>query len=251
MATQAVGDLLRHWRQERGKSQLDLSLDAAVSQRHVSFVESGRSVPSRELLMRLAQTLDVPLRERNLLLLAAGYAPIYSEGALGAEEMTLVRRAVVRMLDQQEPHPGLVLDRYWNVVANNQAAPRLFGSLMDLETWPRPRNLLHLMLSPKGLRPHIADWEQVAAGLLSRVEREAIGHRVDAQMQALLEQVRAYPGVRGLGAVRPSESPVLPITFVKGKERRSYFSLVTTVGVPQSIAAQELRVECMYPVEDA
>lgn len=135
------------------------------------------------------------------------------------------------------------------MLATNQAAPRLFGALIDLEQWPRPRNLLHLVLSPRGLRPHIAEWEQVAAGLISRVRREAIGQAIDSKTRDLLDEVGTYPGVRELQPVRPSASPVLPITFVRGKERWSYFSLVTTVGVPQSIAAQELRVECMFPVE--
>ncbi len=127
-----VGELLRFWRRERGRSQLALSLEAGTSQRHLSFVESGRSVPSRAMVLRLAEVLGVPLRERNALLLRAGYAPAYGsegEGALDGPEMAVVLRAVEQMLRQQEPHPALLLDRYWNVLRVNQAAPRLFGRL--------------------------------------------------------------------------------------------------------------------------
>ena len=122
--TSELGILLRHWRDVRGKSQLDLALDAGVSQRHISFVESGRSVPSREFLLLLSQALDIPLRERNLLLLASGYAPIYAESAWDAPEMAVVTRAIERVLKQQEPYPALLLDRYWNVRKTNEAAPR-------------------------------------------------------------------------------------------------------------------------------
>src|ERR1700733_11641728 len=128
-----LGNLLRHWRHQRGKSQLDLSLDTGISQRHLSFVESGRSVPSRDLLLIVSETLDVPLRERNVLLLASGYAPIYNERTWEAPEMGVVTKAIDRVLNQQEPHPALVLDRYWNVIRTNDAAPRFFGSFLDLE----------------------------------------------------------------------------------------------------------------------
>ena len=161
-----LGDLLRYWRRQRGKSQLDLSLDAEVSQRHISFVESGRSVPSRELLLSLAKTLDVPLREQNVLLLASGYAPVYLESTLEAPEMNIVRRVVEWMLRQHEPHPAIVMDRYWNVLRTNEAAPRFFGSFIDLSKWPKPRNLLDLMFHPDGVRPFVENWDEVASGLL-------------------------------------------------------------------------------------
>jgi transcriptional regulator with XRE-family HTH domain len=248
---ESLGGLLRYWRRQRSMSQLDLSLDAGVSQRHLSFVESGRSVPSRELVLRLSEKLDVPFRERNTLLLASGYAPVYQQPALDDPEMALVVKAVDRVLRQQEPHPALVLDRYWNVIKTNEAAPRFFGSFIDLSTRPKPRNLLHLLLDPDGLRPFIENWEQVAAGLLQRVYRESAGHVVDAKTRELLDALYRYPGVRTLKPGHATPGPVWPVTFVKGSERSSYFSLVTTVGVPQSVTAQELRIECMFPVETA
>ena len=157
MATQSasavpqLGPLLRYWRQERGKSQLDLSMDTGISQRHLSFVESGRSAPSRDFLSVVSDALNIPLRERNVLLLASGYAPQFSEQTMDAEQMAIVSRAIGRMLQQHEPHPALVLDRHWNVVQTNQATPRFFGSFVDLEARPKPRNLLDLMFDPAGI----------------------------------------------------------------------------------------------------
>ena len=141
---------MRYWRQERGKSQLDLSLDTGISQRHLSFVESGRSVPSRDFLSIVSDALNIPLRERNVLLLASGYAPLYGEQSMDADQMAIVTRAIDRMLQQHEPHPALVLDRHWNVIRTNQAAPRFFGLFVDLEARPKPRNLLDLMFDPAG-----------------------------------------------------------------------------------------------------
>ena len=246
-AVPQLGKLLRYWRGERGKSQLDLSMDTGISQRHLSFVESGRSAPSRDFLSIVSDALNIPLRERNVLLLASGYAPQYSEQSMDAEQMATVTRAIDRMLQQHEPHPALVLDRHWNVVRTNEAAPRFFGSFVDLEMRPKPRNLLDLMFDPTGMRPFVEEWEKVASGLLQRVRREAVGQVVDAGLQKLLEQLRRYPGVTELRPPLAPQSPVLPITFRRGNELFSYFSLITTVGTPQCITAQELRVECMFP----
>lgn len=246
---QELGAFLRYWRQQRGKSQLNLSLDAGVSQRHISFVESGRSVPSRELLLVLAKTLDVPLREQNLLLLASGYPPIHLESGWDAPEMGMVTRAIDLMLKQHEPHPALVLDRYWNVLRTNDASPRFFGSFVDLSKWPKPRNLLHLMLDPQGMRPFVEDWEQVAAALLQRVHREAVGHVTDKKTMDLMNDLREYPGVKELSQAHQTQIPVLPMTFKRDGERVSYYSIISTVGLPQDITAQEFRVECMFPAE--
>ena len=243
-----LGNLLRYWRYQRGKSQLDLSLDTGISQRHLSFVESGRSRPSRELLLTVSEKLDIPLRERNVLLLASGYAPIYNEIAWESPEMNAVRKAIDRVLLQQEPHPALVLDRYWNVIRTNEAAPRFFSSFVDLEARPRPRNLLDLMFDPEGMRPFVENWEEVAAGLLQRISRESVGHVVDQKTVELLKKLEKHPGVNALSRIPRTHSPVLPITFIKGGERSSYFSFITTVGTPQSITAQELRIECMFPL---
>jgi transcriptional regulator with XRE-family HTH domain len=248
-AVSQLGELLRYWRQERGKSQFDLSMDTGISQRHLSFVESGRSAPSRDFLSSVSDALNIPLRERNVLLLASGFAPQYSEQSLDAGQMAVVTRAIDRMLQQHEPHPALVLDRYWNVVRTNEAAPRFFGSFVDLEKWPKPRNLLVLMFDPAGMRPFVEDWETVARGLLQRLRREAVGQVLDAKLQDLLKRLREYPGVAALKTPLAPQSPVLPVVFRRGNQRLSYFSLITTVGTPQCITAQELRVECMFPTD--
>jgi len=248
-AVPQLGELLRYWRGERGKSQLDLSMDTGISQRHLSFVESGRSAPSRDFLSIVSDALNIPLRERNVLLLASGYAPQYSEQSMDAEQMAIVTRAVDRMLQQHEPHPALVLDRRWNVVRTNDAAPRFFGSFVDLEMRPKPRNLLDLMFDPAGMRPFVEEWETVAAGLLQRVRREAVGQVLDTELQKLLKRLREYPGVAELKSWPAPQSPVLPVTFRRDNRRFRYFSLITTVGTPQCITAQELRVECMFPAD--
>lgn len=247
----SVGELLRFWRGLRGLSQLDLAMEGGTSQRHLSFVESGRSSPSRNMLMALASALNLPFRERNVLLLAAGYAPLYAETALDDATLKVVMDAVDQMLVQHEPHPALLMDRYWNVLRTNAAAPVFFGSMMNLESFPKPRNLLELTFDPAGLRPHIENWEAVATGLLQRVHREAIGLVIDQKLETLLTKLTQYPGVEALPKLADLNSPVLPITFLRGTERISYFSLVTTIGTPQTVTTQELRLECMFPVESA
>lgn len=234
---------------EGGWSQLALALECGVSQRHLSFVESGRSVPSREMVIALSDALTVPLRERNSLLQLAGYAAMYAEPGLDDASMRVVTRAIDQMLRNHEPHPALLLDRYWNVVRSNQAAPAFFGSLMDLEAVAKPRNLLKLVFDPAALRPHIEEWDTVAAGLLQRVRREALGSIVDDRLHALLDELKRYPGAKRLSLSMGADSPIVPITFRRGAERIAYFSLVTTVGTPQTVTAQELRLECMFPIE--
>jgi len=248
----ALGDLLRHWRDARGKSQLDLSVDSGISQRHISFIESGRSVPRRQTLLQLAKTLDVPLREHNTLLLAAGYAPAYAEADWGAPEMHVITGALKRMLRQHEPFPALVMDRYWNVLLTNEAAPRFFGRFIDLSRHPQPRNMLHLMFNPDAMRPFISNWGEVAPSLLDRIRRESVGRIVDERTKALTASLLAYPDARlGMDSGAASIStPVIPLSFEKNGRVLNYFSMVTTLGSPQSIAAQEFRVECMFPADD-
>ncbi|BAN26772.1 helix-turn-helix domain-containing protein [Caballeronia insecticola] len=250
-----LGDLLRYWRDVRGVSQLDLSLDAGVSQRQISFIESGRSVPGRDTLLTLAQTLDVPLRERNALLLAAGYAPVYSEAPWNAQEMHGVIRALERVVRQHEPFPAIVMDRHWNVLMTNEAAPRFFGCFIDMAAREGPRNMLHLIFDPHGMRPFLADWDTVSRSLLQRVYRETVGHVADAGVKRLLDELLAYPDVprdwkthRGTSA--SPTTPVIPLSLVSEGAVLRYFSMVTTVGAPQNVAAQELRLECMFPADD-
>lgn len=248
-----LGILLRQWRDKRGLSQLDLSLDMGVSQRHLSFIESGRSAPSRALLVGIAEALNIPFRDRNALLLAAGFAPIYSDQAWNAAEMRVVNRALERMLRQHEPFPAIVMDRYWNVLMTNEYAPRFFGSFIDLSKFPSQRNLLRIMFDPDGMRPFIDNWGEVAKGLFERISRESTGGIIDERMKSLMAELLAFPDVNVDWGVAdsPVTAPVVPIGFVKDGRLLQYFSMVATVGTPQTIAAQELRVECMFPADDA
>ncbi|UCI08070.1 helix-turn-helix domain-containing protein [Mesorhizobium sp. B1-1-8] len=251
--TPDLGTLLRHWRDLRGSSQLDLSLDTGISQKQISFIESGRSVPNRETLMAIARALDVPLRDRNTLLLAAGYAPMFSEGAWDSMEMKSVTNALTRMLRQHEPFPAMVMDRYWNVLMTNGAAPLFFGCFFDMAARKGPRNMLHLMFDPEGMRPFVANWRDVARSLFERVYRESIGRVVDQKTRDLLAALLAYPDVESewKNPVAIGFMPVIPLSFTRRDRVLNYFSMVTTVGTPQTVAAQELRIECLFPADEA
>jgi transcriptional regulator with XRE-family HTH domain len=254
-ASHELGSMLRHWRDLRGTSQLELSSHAGVSQRHISFIESGRSSPSRQTLMDIAQALEVPLRDRNSLLLAAGYAPSYSDAPWNAAEMQGVTRALERMLRHHEPFPAVVMDRYWNVLMTNEAAPRFFNCFIDMKKRTGPRNMLHLMFDPNGMRPYVADWDQVAPTLIHRIARESVGHVTDSKTQDLITALLSYPGIKAewktpKALLTTPMLPVIPLGFNSHDATLRYFSMVTTVGTPQTIAAQELRIECLFPVDE-
>lgn len=249
-----VGRLLQHWRQVRHVSQLALAIEAGVSPRHLCFVETGRSRPSREMVLHLAATLDVPLRERNALLLAAGFAPLYRAAALDTPEVAPVREALDAILRQQEPFPAVVLDRHWDILGSNGAAARFFGFLLGDAEVEEPANVLRLMFSPRGLRPCVTNWEAAAEALVRRVHREAVGGLPDERTAALLAEVLAYPGVPARWRTPSLETPLLPVvpvTFAKAGRTFSYFSAVTTLGTPQDVLLQELRIESFFPLDAA
>jgi transcriptional regulator with XRE-family HTH domain len=255
-AQSELGTLLRYWRSTRGKSQLDVSLDTGISQRHISFIESGRSAPSRQALTDIAQALDIPFRERNTLLQAAGYAATYLDDPLEAVEMQGVYKALQRMLSQHAPFPALVMDRYWNILLANDDTPRFFGCFIDMSLHPKPRNMLHLIFDPNGMRPFVANWDKTAQSLIQRVNRESVGRVVDEKTSELLRALYAYPDVKPewLAADYADTAPrlpVIPLSFIKDGTVMNYFSMVTTVGTPQTISTQELRVESMFPSDDA
>lgn len=244
-----IGDVMRFWRHHRGKSQLDISMEMRVSQRHVSFVESGKSHPSRNFLVSFSEALTIPFRERNALLLAAGYAPLYRESSLEDADMDAINRAIDGILRHHEPHPAFLLDRYWNVLRANEAAPKFLSEFIRLDVVPKPRNLLELMFDPEGLRPFIENWTDFAASLLQRIRREALGQIYDERLAGLVEKLGRYPGVNTLTPADPGNGSFAPVVFRKGGKRVSYFSLITTVGTPQSVTAEELRVDCLFPAE--
>src|SRR5262245_38158358 len=172
-----------------------LALRAGTTSRYLSFIESGRSQPSREMVLRLARVLDVPLRERNQLLLAAGYAPSYRETGLAADESALVRSALGRMLASHEPFPAVVMDRHWNIVTTNAAAQAFFGWLLGDREIDEPANVIRLVFDPDGIRPYVTNWEAAADALVQRVHREAVGGIPDPTTVALLDEALAYPDV--------------------------------------------------------
>ncbi|HEX6095575.1 MAG TPA: helix-turn-helix transcriptional regulator [Thermoanaerobaculia bacterium] len=249
-----VGRLLKYWRQVRRKSQLTLALEAEVSPRHLGFIEVGRARPSREMILTLAQALDVPLRERNELLLAAGFAPVYHETSLADPAMVLAREALDAILRQQEPFPAVVMDRYWNILLANDAASRLFGTFIDLAAEVQPMNVLKLMFDPAKVRPFVVNWDAVAEALLQRVHRETVAGVVDRKTTELLDELLRYPGVPRRPALpdEPVEPPpFLPVEFRVGDATMRYFSTVTTLGTPRDITLQEIRIESFFPGDAA
>ena len=253
LAIPHLGELLREWRAVRGRSQLELSTDTGISQRQISFIESGRSVPGRATLISISTALQIPLRDRNDLFLSAGYAPAYSVADWSSEDMTAIRQALQRMLTQHEPYPAFVMDRHWNVLFTNTAAPRFFSNFVNLDARPARRNLLRLLLDPQGLRPFIANCSELVAALIERVLRESVGQVLTPESRAILNDLRAHSKD---APQRPSPRagsmlPMIPIDLFKDGQTMSYFSLLTTVGAPQTVAAQELRVECMFPSDES
>lgn len=249
------GRILRQWRTRRGMSQLRLATEAGISTRHLSFVETGRSQPSREMVLRLAESLDVPLRERNGLLASAGFASLYRESALDAPGMETLRRMLEFLLRQHEPYPAFLIDRCWRVVRANGAALRGFARFAGpAPVWrEQPLNLLRVTLDPGGLRSFIVNFEEVASSLLSHLERAAALCASDRELAGLRDEVLALPdlpeSVRVPDLDRVSQ-PVLPLHLKRDGFELRLFSTITTVGTPQDVTLQELRIESFMPADD-
>ena len=249
--------LLKSWRETRKCSQLDLALASRISQRHVSFMESGRARPSRDMVLQLSEALEIPLRERNTLLTAAGFAAMYRETDLASPAMAPVRDALKLMLEHQEPNPVSVVDREWNVLMINQAMLRVFSLAGDpAAMWQRvcgdgPHNVLRMTFHPDGFRPFIANFDEAAPVLLNRTRREAAASG-NQKLLALLDEILAYPGIpdawKGPDWQAPPP-PVLPLELVRGDLRLKLFSMITTFGTPQDITTDELRVESFFPAD--
>ena len=246
---------LRRWRQKSGLTQLELSHAAGASQRHVSFLESGRTTPSREMVLRLAAALSVPLRQQNAMLISAGYAPTWRESELSAPELAKVDSAIRFMLSQQEPFPGVVVDRRWNLLRANQAATKMVSFLLGPPADPppaEPANLADALMSPDALRPYLQNWEEVALYFLRGVEADALadGTRESAQ---LLQRLRSYPDAPMLAQlpdIGEPRAPVLIMQFRKDKTAFNLFTTLATLGVAHDITLQEVRIECFFPADD-
>ncbi len=251
--TAPVGALLREWRAARRLSQLDLALDAGVSARHLSFVETGKARPSRELVEKLADTLAMPLRERNVLLVAAGYAPKYPETALATPMMAQVRRAIDSILAQQEPYPAFLVNRHWDVLAANAAAGRVADFLLDGRQSPHS-NMLHNIFDPTDLRSRIVNWEEIAGDLMRHLHSDVAATPSDAVARGLLDQILTYPNVPQHWRNRDpaiAPTPLLLTHFRHRGQDLRFFSTITTFGTPRDVTLEELRIECCFPEDEA
>lgn len=275
--TPSFGALLKQWRAQRGFSQLELSLTSQVSQRHISFLESGRANPSRDMVLELATALEVPLRQQNLMLTAAGFAPVHTETDLSGPEMTSIRKALDFMMRKQEPYPAFVIDRNWNLLLTNNAATRLLAAFIDLETLQArfsqdgKINLMQAMFHPQGIRPFVANWEDVAGHLLRRVHREAMSipygstsiaarkgvessHEQSEPSTTLFDELMSYPGVPDLWSTtsRVAQNALLLAVHLKRDPLEfQFFSTIATLGTSYDITLQELRIECLFPANEA
>ena len=247
-ARPGVGPLVRDWRQRRRRSQLDLALSADVSARHLSFIETGRARPSAEMVLRLAEELDVPLRDRNGLLLAAGYAPAYGQRSLEEPEMGPVREALTRLLDAHEPFPALVVDRHWGLVAANRPLGLLTAGCAP-ELLEEPVNVLRLSLHPDGLAPRIANLSEWRAHLLDRLGRQAVASG-DPALGTLLEELASYPGGDpGQTHDLAAGDVATPLRLRHPAGELSFLSTITTFGTAVDVTLSELSIEAFYPAD--
>ena len=245
------GAHLRWWRRRRGLSQLELAGVANTSQRHLSFLESGRAAPSQQMVLSLAAALNVSLRQQNAFLGSAGYAPIWREGRLGEPELAQVEDALAHVLAQQEPYPAFVVDRHWNLRRANQGAVRLVEFLLGAVP-AGPVNLADALLSPAVLRPFVVNWEEVALHFIRGVQAEAITDG-SSESAAQLARLLSYEGVRELSrsaAVEEAPRPLLPIHLLKPGVSLHLFTTIATLGTPQDITVQEIRIESFFPIDE-
>lgn len=249
---QKFGEHLRWWRRRRGLSQLELAGAAGSSQRHLSFLESGRATPSPQMVLSLASALNVSLRQQNALLASAGYAAVWKEGKLGQPELEQVDRALDHILAQQEPFPALVVDRHWNLKRANGGAVRMVEFMLGALP-PGPVNLADALLSPVILRPFIVNCEEVAVHFIRGVQADVIADS-SQESAALLARLLAYEGLAELAhsaAVEDTPRPLLPIHIRKGDTSLNVFTTIATLGTPQDITVQEIRIESFFPADEA
>ncbi len=247
-AEATLGDQLRGWRQLRRMSQLDLSLEAEISTRHLSFVESGRSRPSRDMVLRLAERLDIPLRSRNDLLLAAGHAPAYPERTLDDPALGPAKHAIESILKGHEPFPALAVDRHWTLVANNDAVPPLLTDVADALLEP-PVNVLRLSLHPQGLAPRIINLAEWRTHLLQRLEEQCIASG-DPKLAALRDELRSYPAPPAASERKDFAGLIVPLVLDVRGEALSFLSTTTIFGTPIEVTLSELAIESFFPADE-
>lgn len=247
------GSLLRYWRGARNMSQLAVATEAEVSTRHVSFIETGKSTPSRDMVLLLAEVLEVPLRDRNALLQAAGYAPQYRETSLGAPELQPIRRSIEFMLEHHNPYPAVLVDRHWNMQMQNHAAAALLPHFVaDPSAFVPPINVMRMVFHPAGLRPFIVNWNELASSLVQRLHAEAV-LTTDEGLHALLDELLSAEGVPDNWRVPDysADHPVIIPTHVRRDDLElRLFSAITTLGTPLDITLQELRIETFFAADE-
>ena len=244
-----AGDLIREWRQRRRLSQLDLAIAANVSSRHLSFVETGRSRPTSEMILHLAEHLDVPLRDRNALLLAGGFAPAYPERGLAEPELHAVKNALKRVLDGHEPYPAAVVNRWWELVDAN-AGIALFTGDVSPELLEPPVNVLRLSLHPDGMAPRIANLPEWRAHLLARLHRQAEATGDPRLFSLHSTSSSAYPGGQGDQAQPPLPTDVVvPLRYRTAQAELSFLSITAVIGTPMDVTVEELAIESFYPAD--
>ena len=241
-----AGDLLREWRQRRRLSQLDLAIQANVSSRHLSFVETGRSRPTSEMILHLAEHLDAPLRDRNVLLLAGGYAPAYAERGLAEPELKAVRDALRKVLAGHQPYPAVVVNRWWELVDANTGIA-LFTGQVQPDLLEPPVNVLRLSLHPGGMAPRIANLPEWRAHLLARLHRQAQAAG-DTRLAHLHDELKAYPGGQSPGPA--GTDVVIPLRYRGDREELSFISITAMVGTPMDVTVEELVIESFYPADE-
>ena len=249
----SVGRLVRDWRVTRGLSQLDLAMRSGFSAKHVSFIETGRTQPSREALLVLAESLHLPLRERNRLLEAGGFARVFGETPLDASEMSKVRSVLQFILDRHSPYAAVVLDRHANCLMGNRAAGVVMSRLVEPHLLPAGANMLRAVFHPDGMRRWIVNWPEVGGHLLDRATRE-LGHpSADPRGAQLLEEIRGYGDVPALAdrvpLIRPGDL-LLPLHIRRGTLELRLLSTIMTLGTPHDVTLQELRIETLFPADD-
>jgi transcriptional regulator with XRE-family HTH domain len=243
-----VGSLLREWRTRRRVSQLELSSEAGVSTRHLSFIETGRAQPSRDMVMRLSEYLELPLRERNLLLLAAGYAPAYAQTPLSAPAMRDVRASLQTLVDAHQPCPALVADHAWNLVLANDAALAFVEGVPD-ELMTDPINIIRLVMHPDGFRSRVVNFDDYSEHVLIRLHRQlrATG---DPAIRDLIRECQSYPGVGRPRASMHAIAPVLALRLSSGDDVLSFFTVVSTLGAPYDVTLDEIVIESFFPADE-
>jgi transcriptional regulator with XRE-family HTH domain len=246
---QPVGTLLREWRQRRRSTQMDLALNADISPRHLSFVETGRASPSREMVLHLSEKLDIPLRERNALLVAAGYAPMYKARPLDDTGLAAARQAIDTILAAQKPFPPFALDRHWNVVASNHALPQIYEAVAP-ELLAVPIKAMRLSLHPTGLAPRIENLAEWRAHLLARLRRQ-VGLTGDAVLGELLQEVSSYPGENVLKSEYLEQSVLVPLKIRTSLGVLRFMSTTTVFGTPVDVTLSELAMELFFPADEA